>query len=135
MAKHCHTRLCAPRQGNTVSRRTLLSAAPAFAILPAVAVFPALAATETPILAMFREWVPMSAWLNGPDGQEAPAAQFDRVNAARIALEDRMMAEPAQGPMDVLAKMLARTHYGEDDLMSAALLPQVWSEARAVVAG
>lgn len=135
MAIHCHTALRAPGQGNTVSRRKLLSTLPAFAILPAAAAIPALAATETPILAMFREWVPMTAWLNGPVSQEASEDEFERINDARIALEDRMMAEPAQGPVDVLVKMLAWTHYGEDQLLTKEHQPQLWTEARAMIGG
>ena len=59
--------------------------------------------------------------------------EFNQVNDQRIDLENRMMAEPEQGPADVLAKMLAWTHYGEDDLMARAHLPQVWAEARALL--
>ena len=48
------------------------------------------AEAETPVMRLFREWQPLADWLNGPEGDAASQPDFDRVNAARIALEDRM---------------------------------------------
>lgn len=129
MAIHCHTSFHAPRQENTVSRRALLKAAPAFAILPAAAI-PAQAATETPVMRLFREWRPLAAWLNGPDGAAAPEAEFNRVNLARLDLEDRMVAVPAQNAEDVLIKIATYTHFGEGEVPT-----QVWPEVRAMIGG
>lgn len=119
-----------------MNRRCLLTAVPAvgFVGLIGASAVPAVAATETPVMAMFREWQPIAAWLNGPEGQAASTEDFDHVNDQRIDLEDRMMNEPARSAADVLAKMTARTHFGEDEMGSAAHLPQVWAEAREMIA-
>lgn len=119
-----------------MNRRGLLTAAPAFGFagLLAAGAVPAIAETETPVMRMFREWQPLAAWLNGSKGQGAPEALLNRVNDQRIDLEDQMMEEPAQSAADVLAKMTARTHFGEDEMMSAQHLPQVWAEARQMIA-
>lgn len=120
-----------------MQRRDHLTAAPAFGFagLLATGAVPAIAETETPVMRMFREWQPLAAWLNGPEGQGAPEAAFNRANEQRIDLEGRMMEEPARSAADVLAKMTARTHFGEDEMMSAAHLPQVWAEARQMIGG
>lgn len=112
------------------NRRALLKAAPAIAILPAVAAVPALASAETPVMRLFREWQPLAAWLNGPEGDAAPEADFNRVNLARLALEDRMVAEPARNAEDVLIKIATYTHFGEGEVP-----PQVWPEVRALIGG
>lgn len=130
MAIHCHNGLRVPGQGNTVSRRRLLAALPAAAALPAVAAVPALASAETPVMRLFREWRPLAAWLNGPEGDAAPEADFNRVNLARLSLEDRMVAEPAQNAEDVLIKIATYTHFGEGEVP-----PQVWPEVRAMIGG
>lgn len=112
-----------------VNRRSLLLAGPA--ALAGVALPSAAAAlTPSPVMALFQEWKPISVWLNGPEGEAADEVEFNGMNEARIALEDRMMAEPAHNAKDVLAKMTAYTHFGEDELMSRQHLPQVWAEAR-----
>lgn len=118
-----------------MNRRKLLTAAPAFGFAGLLAgAVPAIADTETPVMRMFREWQPLSAWLNGPDSNDVPEAEFDRINGERIDLENRIMDVPAQGPGDVLAKMLARTNYGEDEMLDSKHLPQVWAEARQMLA-
>ena len=60
MAQAKHTPMPAADQGNTVSRRSFLAAAPALAVAGAG---PAPAATETPVMALFREWTAL--WAEG----------------------------------------------------------------------
>jgi hypothetical protein len=49
-------RACANDTGlSGLNRRALLKAVPAFAVLPALAAVPAIAASETPVMAAFRE--------------------------------------------------------------------------------
>lgn len=118
------------------NRRHLLAGVPAFGFgaLIAAGATPVAAATETPVMQMFREWQPLAAWLNSPEGQAASAEDFDRANDQRITLEDRMMEEPARSAADVLAKMTARTNFGEDEMESARAHPQFWAEARKMMA-
>lgn len=116
-------------RGCRVNRRQILAASPAVCLGAVIRGTAAAAQAETPVMRLFREWQPIADWLNGPEGDTASQPDFHRVNAVRLALEDRMIGEPAQSATDVLAKMVAYTHYGEGDVP-----PRIWPEARALVA-
>ncbi|TGN58592.1 hypothetical protein E4L95_12335 [Paracoccus liaowanqingii] len=112
-----------------MQRRDLFKAAPAalfVGALPSVAV-----AAQSPVMSLFREWQAMNEWLNGSATDGMPRRDFDKLVDARIDIEDRLMAEPAQSASDVVAKMTAYTYFGDEGLPSASRLPQVWAEAKA----
>lgn len=124
-----------------MNRRQILTAtlpaaicATYFAGAQAAGAVPAIAGTETPVMALFREWQSAAEWLNGPDGDALSEPDYLCAFAALDNLQHCIMAEPAQGPADVLAKMLAWTHFGETDLLTKAHMPDLWAEARQMAA-
>lgn len=81
-----------------------------------------IAAPETEILSLFRQWAAAEADMNrGPRRSEA---EFDRMVDANCELADRIAAIDITGPADFAAKYLAVTTYGSCD-------PDVWRDALA----
>lgn len=116
-----------------MNRRDLLTAAPAALVAGAL---PAAAATETPVMALFREWRSHNAWLNGPATDGMPDEEFDSLCADDMEMVERMLLEPAHDVRDVCAKLIAVTDFGElisyAGLEGAERLP---AEARALIGG
>lgn len=92
------------------------------------------AMTETPIIRLFREWEALYAYLDGPVGRELSEDEFDAELDRRIAIEDRMMEIPSEGPADFVAKVIAYTTRGESGLPDHQSNPAFWAEARALIA-
>ncbi|RWR28845.1 hypothetical protein D2T31_12085 [Sinirhodobacter populi] len=109
-----------------INRRSVLTAALAapLAAVPAVAV-----AADTPVMALFREWVRLSALM---DGGEVNDELVDDYVDQRGDLEIKIASTKAETPMDALMKVCAITDfgfYGNGDHG----LPEAWAEARALV--
>lgn len=130
MADHCHNTPGLPAQ---TSRRNLLKALPAVAVIPVVGAVPALAQTETPVMRLFREHEAWNAYINGPDTRSMPDYEFNAVLTRYQDVEDRMMAEPARNAQDVLAKVLAWTDSGGFELPSPESKPEFWAEIRTML--
>ncbi len=123
---------------NTVSRRTLLRAAPAvgFAAIVAGSV-PVEAATETPIMALYRRYMKINeAWrayiytpADGDDEDEAVHRLFHR---HRDEVEDQIMSLPSQTAQDMAAKALVSHCHGDMTCLHYETDP-FWAEARALV--
>lgn len=129
LIKYNHTP--AAEQGNHVSRRAILA-------LPAIVAgcaLPASAATpqETPVMALFREWERLLA-IALRDGCTEDGDADDRYWAPVFETEDRMMATPSQGPLDWIAKALAKSNNGRVELDSRKYNPALWAEARDMLA-
>lgn len=120
-----------------MKRRALLTALPAVAAagIPAVAdevnaaVSEALAAAETPVAAMFREWQVTMADLEQEDG-DTPSPEWRAVSDHLNAIEARMFAEPVTGWADMAMKLCIATGFGVWDMNQEA---ELWAEARALV--
>lgn len=122
-----------------LTRRGLIAAAPATGVAmvatPFAHAMPA-QGSETEILRLFREWRAYFEWAEGPatDGMDAEA--FDAALDGLREIEDRMFALPCQNPMDVLAKLMAFTHDGDefaddDGRRSSVIL----ADAKAIIDG
>lgn len=97
----------------TMSRRSLLAALPfggAALALPTIAK----AENDTPVLRVFREWRTHYEWADGPATDGIGDAAWEPIDAKRHEIEERLFALPCQGPLDILAKLLAHTLNGED---------------------
>lgn len=115
---------------NFTTRRALLKAAPALALVGAV---PAAASTDTPVMAMFREWKRISAEMHAAYAAKDDDAG-DRACDARWAHEQILIHEPSQCEQDLLLKIIAWTDAGETDLeVGNPHLSTVWSEMRALI--
>jgi len=118
-----------------MNRRDLIKSAPSaalFGALPAVA----LAASETPIMSLYRQWKEIHALLNDEDLGLSDAAWKD-LHAETWDICDRIMKLPANGEAEVLVKMMVFTCEGEHGLpgCDAPECPQFWAEVRAVIGG
>lgn len=137
MAQAKHNLMPAPRQGNKVSRRGLLAAAPAFGFagLIGAGAVPAIAATETPVMAMFREWQRLYE-IERQVHEASETGSDDSTRAATdalIAIERQLIALPVQGPQDVLVKIAAVSCYGAfADALDQG--EEVWAEVREMIA-
>ncbi|WP_172327840.1 hypothetical protein [Mangrovicoccus sp. HB161399] len=98
---------------SALNRRRFLAMAPyagAAAALPAVAMP---AAAETPVAAMYREWLARWTFLESEEGGNLPEDEFERLNDERGALENRMCSVPSRDARDVILKLAAITMQGE----------------------
>lgn len=90
--------------------------------------------TETPVMALFREWKAAFDRANCAAGLSDD--EFETENAKVTCLVERMMSLPATDARDVCAKLTAFTYDGEffvddDGTMSGPML----AEARALIGG
>ncbi|RWR08502.1 hypothetical protein [Paenirhodobacter populi] len=128
MAKAKYSGVSADSQ---VSRRNLLTAALAapLAAVPAVAV----AETETPVMALFREWTEAKAAENAIVASTDDEAVHDKAWNDRFAVELRLMKEPAQNALDWALKICAWSNFGDGVCQDRFENPALWIEARALV--
>jgi hypothetical protein len=117
----------------TYSRRTLLRATPALlapAILPSSALASnALAqgiSADTPILALFREWEAAEVAANDPSASED---EQDASIDLSCEIEKRIVAEPVTCLLDLAAKIVANSSYGDFKLDASVV-----AEAEALLA-
>lgn len=119
------------------NRRRLITTGPfAAAVAAAVAsgaVAMPVAAEETPIMRLYREWSAIYEYLNG-EGSDLPTEEFTVEADRRIAMEDAVLSMPVQGLADFAAKVLMASNHGDHDLPGPDYCPQLWAEARALVA-
>lgn len=119
------------------TRRQLLTAAPAAGLATMMAgAMPVAASAETPVAALFREWIAAkadeeAAYRASPDDDAAHDAAWH----ARHEVEKRLMAAPCLTAHDWLLKVTAWSNYGEGDGPDAKCQPQLWAEARALTGG
>ncbi len=106
---------------------TVALVAPALAV-PAVAV----AATETPVMALFREWTAAKVT---EESAYNVCCEDDEAWQARFAVEKRLILAPCQTSHDWLLKITARSNYGDGSGPDSMESPQLWAEARALVRG
>ncbi|MFB2595451.1 hypothetical protein ACEYYB_11430 [Paracoccus sp. p4-l81] len=112
-----------------MNRRDLLTAVP---VAVAALAVPAAAEVETPVMRLFREWQAAR------DAEEATAsadeAAYDAAWEVRYAVEKRLMAEPSQNGRDWMLKVCAWSYWGEGGGPDTREAPQLWAEARALIA-
>lgn len=118
-----------------MNRRDLIKAAPSaalFGALPAVA----LAASETPIMSLYRQWKEIHVQLNDDDLGLSEGAWQD-LHAETWDICDRIMKLPANGGAEVLVKMMVYTCDGDHGLpeQDAPEGQQFWAEAREMIGG
>lgn len=93
---------------NALSRRSLLRASPALlgsGLLTSTALA---SSTETPVLRLFREWDELQAEMLGCSEDDV-----DALCTTSSSLERRIVAEPSTGPLDLAAKVVASSCYGD----------------------
>lgn len=94
-----------------LSRRSLLAAAPALALVGAV---PAEATpADTPVMALFREWRAQHQLMESLS-ETISDDDYVEMGSVRGEIEDRLFAEPAQDCRDVCLKLLALSLDGVD---------------------
>lgn len=123
-----------------LSRRRLLTAAPAFALAGAAsaqdvgAKFAATSvAAETPVMALFRDWKAAQEMEDAAYAASQPDEVTNHLGEIRFGIEKRMMAEPCQGPQDFICKVIAHTAFGVFALPDENERPALWAEARALI--
>lgn len=116
-----------------MNRRDLLKSLPAAAVLPAVVSVPATAATETPVMAAFREWHAFNAIMNGEEGRLMAEDDFNAGCQKLDNMNCRVMELPAQNAQDIVAKVISWTDSGGFELPRDD--HPFWNEARAMLEG
>ena len=139
MAKAKYSGMSADSQ---VSRRNLLTAAPVAALTAAlcagdVAAATGAALTETPVMAMFREWKKRTAnemrvYADDTTGDGDSPECLAATDAVK-GIEHQMLAVPSVSAQDFVLKMLVLTGDGQWGAPSRYTAPQLWAEARALV--
>lgn len=114
-----------------MNRRALLKAAPALALVGAGTAQGA-ASTDTPVMALFREWTRIHDHANDPSISEADS---EAATAAQLDLEKVLLATPVQTAADFAAKVAAYTSWGVFSLPAEEDDPafDLWREARALI--
>lgn len=106
-----------PHNGNGVSRRNLLRAAPAagLAAMMAGAIPVAASASHvTPVMAAYAEWQAYAEWMEGSATDGMTDEQFDPICDHRRKIEMALYKTPSQNATDTLAKFAAFTMNGRD---------------------
>lgn len=111
-----------------ISRRFLL-AAPIVAVGAAAPVMAV--ESETPVMALFREWERLWNYSHAPEISDDEHAQ---TVDAFCAVERDMKNVRCQTPQDWIAKAIATSSFGDFGLYSQLDDPELWAEARALVA-
>lgn len=130
MAQAKHTLMPAGDQGNTVTRRALITAAPVIALAAVLASGAEPEETQTPVMALYREWERLlsDAERYGVTGDDMAD---DRYWADVYDVEDRIFATPATDRGDMMIKICVATGFGQWGINHGK---QIWAEARALVA-
>lgn len=114
-----------------LSRRALLKAAPALALVGAA---PTMAQADTPVVALFREWKAHNDWLNNHAVNHVDDDEFDALCDHDMDMINALISTPAQNMHDLCLKLIVGTDYGQftvyAKLTGAELLKQ---EARALI--
>lgn len=115
-----------------MKRRQLLKLAPVVLAAGAVPVA-AVAAEETPVMKLFREW---EAAMADMDARKETISDADWValDCHIDGLEEKIMDEPAQNGRDFIAKIVSWSHGGVFPLPKDPS-DAFWAEARALVVG
>lgn len=116
-----------------INRRNLLSAAPAAGLAGLMAgAVPAVAAADhdTPVAALFRQWEQVRADKNG----EMSDDDYDVLLYRQIDIEDRIIRTPAKNSADWIMKVMAYSCLGESAITDRDDNPDLWAEARALIA-
>lgn len=116
-----------------INRRCLLSLAPA-ALAVGAAPAMAMQVAETPVMRAYREWEAADADLQHPKWDERSNEDQDAACALLSAMMDEILAIPALNARDFIMKVMACTCMGENGLPDERQDPQLWAEARALIA-
>lgn len=110
----------------TVTRRSLLRASPALMVplLPAAA----LAAEDTPVMVLYRQWHALDEAFEGASNDEQ-----DRLYKLMLEVEWRLTRERATCTADLAAKVLILTSIRED--YGTIFEPELREQMEALVAG
>ncbi|KFI27774.1 hypothetical protein CN97_00650 [Haematobacter massiliensis] len=85
---------------------------------------------DTPVMQWFRRWQEATTALSTRDMTDE---EFQMANEDRIAIEDSLMAIPAENARDFVAKVYAYTNRGEVGLPNHNEARELWAEARAII--
>lgn len=123
-----------------MNRRELMTALPFAALagtVPAQGVtMEVIPSTETPVMAMFREWRAHSAWLNGPAAAECSDSQFEAQCTENVNMIERMVGAPCRDAGDLCLKLLALSDFGEFiQFPGIATRDQLAVDVRALIGG
>ena len=115
-----------------MDRRNFLTAAPAAGMAAMLmGAVPVQASTETPIMAMFRQW--QHFWDKSIDeafsdeDRDAAVDEFCKIS-------DDIWEMPIQSPQDWIAKAISYTSYGDFALKDQTRGPAFWADAREMIA-
>lgn len=125
------------RASATTAPASLRTTARMAGIMPAGA---ETAATETPVVRLFREWKAADAAMAAIDAEMKDAdheegSAWDQAWEARWATEQRLMAESCVDCRDWMFKIVAWTNFGDGSSCDRHECPQLWAEAHALVGG
>ena len=118
-----------------MKRRDLLTAAPVALIgytAPASASC-ARSLNETPVARAYRKWAAFRAHINGPATKGMKNTEFDLLVDDLDDMGLALLAIPSQTPQDFIMKGIASTDWGQGAMPHEGEMPELWSEARALV--
>ena len=121
-----------------MNRRNLMKLAPAAlaaGAVPAVGMSGGVvAAEETPVMKLYRQWrITQAKTERAP--RDMPDEGFDALVEAHVAIERQMMQEPAQDARDWVIKIAAWTDFGVFCVQDRGENEALWAEARTLIGG
>lgn len=117
-----------------MNRRSILTAALSAPAVALAGSLPVVAALETPVMALFREWEAAQAAEDDAHIRNLPDDEIEVFSQQRREIEQRVMAAPCQTGGDFVLKVIACTAFGGFCLPCESEAPAFWAEARALVA-
>lgn len=113
-------------------RRDLLKAAPALALVGAAPEV-ASAHSDTPVMALFREWKAAQDAEDAAYADSLSDEETGRFGDIRATAEKRLMDQPCQTATDFICKVIAHTAFGVFCLPDPDDRPEFWAEARVLI--
>lgn len=122
-----------------MNRRALIGSAPIAALAAALSagnVDQAIAAVfdahDTPIIAAYREIERINATVS-EQNSSMDEDELDRMTSEMMALADKIVDMPIQGPLDFVFKVMGYTINGEHEIGDGPRASEIWAEARKLV--
>lgn len=114
------------------NRRNLLTAIPAIGLAGIIAAAsPAIAAPQTPIMSLFRQWE--AIWQDSETSTDLSDTAGQIWSDGMYEIELQMREIPAQNPADFIAKITVYSAYGLHGLSDNRQWPGLWAEADAMM--
>lgn len=115
-----------------MNRRGVLTAGAVTLVAPLVPVA-ALAAAETPVAVLYRDWQAAREAEEAAYERDEGQAETDKAFWHRVEIENQMLATPSENHRDWMLKVCAYSSFGDAGAPDIMELTDLWAEARALV--